>query len=387
MPITVREIMQLKEFRNFTLIAGREGEGNEILNIGILDYEYANEDPHLEKLWAFGRGAFVISSLLFAKDHPERILSAVKGLCRDKVAALAIKTIYYETLPEEALNYADEHALPVYMFGRDDAYFQDIAILIRAKMEERDDTELLEQKIGLMVNGQMSLANIRNLSQEILPQGGYRSYYCVYCKARSYSESIHYVRAFNALRDRVGKRDAVFRFQNGYLVILDMEERVLKGNPAAFAMRILCLKQEDYYIGVGKVHNTMDEFHLSIQEALYASQYARLFGENPVCFRQMGIYQILLPYYRNPWLEQYCRSILEPIREFDRQYDGELFRTAELYVKKNGDVEAVAKALHLHKNTIRYRMSRVRELAGDGKSLRFDEQLFVAFQTWELQKL
>ena len=56
-------------------------------------------------------------------------------------------------------------------------------------------------------------------------------------------------------------------------------------------------------------------------------------------------------------------------------------------MKKNGDVEAVAKALHLHKNTIRYRMSRVRELAGDGKSLRFDEQLFVAFQTWELQKL
>ena len=140
MQITVKEIMQLKEFQNFTLIAGREGEGNEILNIGILDYEYANEDPYLEKLWAFGKNAFVISSLLFAKDHPERILSAVKGLCRDGVAALAIKTIYYETLPEEALAYAEEHALPIYTFGRDDAYFQDIAILIRAKMEERDDT-------------------------------------------------------------------------------------------------------------------------------------------------------------------------------------------------------------------------------------------------------
>ena len=386
MPITVKEIMQLKEFQNFNLIAGKEGERNEILNIGILDYEYANEDPDLERLWAFGKNAFVISSLLFAKDHPERILSAVKGLCRDGVAALAIKTIYYETLPEEALAYADEHALPIYMFGRDDAYFQDIAILIRAKMEERDDTELLEQKIGLMVNGQMSLANIRNLSQEILPQGGYRNYFSVYCKAKSYSESIYYVRAFNALRDRVGRRDAVFRFQNGYLVILDMEERVLKGSPSAFAMRTLSLRQEDYHIGIGKFHDTMDEFHLSIQEALYASQYARLFGENPVCFQQMGIYQILLPYCRNPWLEQYCRSILDPIREFDRRYDGELFRTAELYVKKTGDVEAVAGELHLHRNTIRYRMNKIRELVGGERDVRFDEQLFVAFRTWELQK-
>ncbi|MCI8465946.1 MAG: PucR family transcriptional regulator [Lachnospiraceae bacterium] len=387
MPITVREIMQLKEFQNFTLIAGREGERNEIMNIGILDYEYANEDPYLEKLWAFGKGAFVISSLLFAKDHPERILSAVRGLCRDGVSALAIKTIYYETLPEEALAYADEHALPIYMFGRDDAYFQDIAILIRAKMEERDDTELLEQKIGLMVNGQMSLANIRNLSQEILPMGGYRSYFTVYCKAKSYSESIYYVRAFNTLRDRVGKRDAVFRFQNGYLVILDMEDRIRRGNLAALAMRILSVRQEDYHIGIGKLHETMDEFHLSMQEALYASQYAKLFGQNPVCFQQMGIYQILLPYCRSPWLEQYCRSILEPIREFDRQYDGELFRTAEIYVRKNGDVEEVAKELHLHRNTIRYRMSRVRELVGDEKDSRFDEQLSVAFRTYELQKL
>ena len=130
----------------------------------------------------------------------------------------------------------------------------------------------------------------------------------------------------------------------------------------------------------------MDEFHLSIQEALYASQYARLFGENPVCFQQMGIYQILLPYCRNPWLEQYCRSILDPIREFDRRYDGELFRTAELYVKKNGDVKAVAGELHLHRNTIRYRMNKIRELVGGEGDIRFDEQLFVAFRTWELQK-
>ena len=100
MPITVKEIMRLPEFQNFTLIAGRSGERNQIMNIGILDYEYANEDPELERLWAFRKNAFVISSMLFAKDHPERIFPCIKGLVRDGVAALAFKTIYYDTLPK-----------------------------------------------------------------------------------------------------------------------------------------------------------------------------------------------------------------------------------------------------------------------------------------------
>ncbi len=384
MPITVKEVMQLPEFQNFILIAGKRGEGKEIMNIGVLDYEYAEENPYLEKLWAFGKNAFVITSMLFAKNHPERILPAVKGLVRDGVAALAIKTIYYDTLPEEALNYADEKGLPIYTFGRDDAYFQDIAILIKAKMEERDDTELLEQKIGLFLSGNLSMANRRELCQEIFPGREYHNYLAVHCNTRSIVWTLQNVRNMESLRDRLGKRDVIFRYQNGYLVVLDMEDVKRRGDVRTVVLRTLALKQADYYIGIGKVHTSMDEMNLAMQEALYASQYSRLTDGGPVCFDKMGIYQILLPYCRNPWMEQYCRSILDPILEFDRQYDGELFKTAELYVKLNGDVEAVGNRLHLHKNTIRYRMSRIRDMIE--ADARFDEQLSVAFRTWEIQK-
>ena len=384
MPITVKEVMQLPEFQNFTLIAGKRGEGKEIMNIGVLDYEYAEENPYLEKLWAFGKNAFVITSMLFAKNHPERILPAIKGLVRDGVAALAIKTIYYNTLPEEALSYAEEKGLPVYTFGRDDAYFQDIAILIKAKMEERDDTELLEQKIGLFLSGNLSMANRRELCQEIFPGKEYSRYLAVYCNTKSIVWTLQNMRNMESLRDRLGKRDSIFRYQNGYLVILDLEDQKRKGELSAAVLRTLALRQEDYFIGIGKAHRSMDEMDLAIQEALYASHYSRLTDGEPVCFHKMGIYQILLPYCRNPWMEQYCRSILDPILEFDRQYDGELFRTAELYVKFDGDVEAVGNQLHLHKNTIRYRMNRIRDMIGADE--RFDEQLSVAFRTWEIQK-
>ncbi len=384
MPITVKEIMQLPEFRNFTLIAGRNGERKEVTNIGILDYEYANEDPKLEKMWAFGENSFVIASMLFAKDHPERILPCIKGLVRDKVAALVIKTIYYNTLPKEALDYANEWDLPIYTFGRDDAYFQDIAILIKEKMAEKDDTELLEQKLSLFLNGNLSMANRREMLQEIFYHLDYKNYLAVYCNAKGIAWTLYYAKNLKKLQGRLDSRDSIFRYQNGYLIILDMAEPCRSGDTGTVVLRVLSLRQEDYFIGIGNLHNSMDDMNLAIQEALYASQYSRFTDGRPVCFSKIGIYQILLPYCRNHWMEQYCRSILDPILEFDRQYDGELFQTAELYVKFDGDVEVVGRKLHLHKNTIRYRMNRVRDIIGAND--RFYEQLLIAFWTWEIQK-
>ena len=120
MALTVREIWQMEKFQSFRLVAGKKGLENEIENIGILDYEYAVEDVELQQKWAFGKRGFVISSLLFAKDHPEKILDALRGLVRDHVSALAVKTVCYQELPEEAIHFADDNALPIFLFGRDD---------------------------------------------------------------------------------------------------------------------------------------------------------------------------------------------------------------------------------------------------------------------------
>ena len=97
MALTVREIWQMEKFKAFRLVAGEKGLDNEIENIGILDYEYAVEDEELQQKWAFGRKGFVISSLLFAKDHPERILNAFEGLVRDRVSALAVKADCFDS--------------------------------------------------------------------------------------------------------------------------------------------------------------------------------------------------------------------------------------------------------------------------------------------------
>ena len=69
MGITVREVLALKEFHAFQLVAGESGLDNRIETIGILDYEFSVQHDEQPKKWGFRKYDFVLTSLLFAKGR------------------------------------------------------------------------------------------------------------------------------------------------------------------------------------------------------------------------------------------------------------------------------------------------------------------------------
>ena len=98
----------------------------------------------------------------------------------------------------------------------------------------------------------------------------------------------------------------------------------------------------------------------------------------------MGVYQILFPYYKESWMKEYSRRFLGKILEFDREYDGELFQTIRIYIEQSGDIHAVSEKMHVHKNTIRYRINKVRELLNMEEDPTFLEQMSLAVRIYEL---
>ncbi len=52
---------------------------------------------------------------------------------------------------------------------------------------------------------------------------------------------------------------------------------------------------------------------------------------------------------------------LDPVVEYDRQYGSGLLKTLQLYVNM-GDLQEVANRLHLHPNTVRYRLRKIAEI-------------------------
>lgn len=383
MALTVREVWQLEKFKSFRLVAGRNGLDNEIENIGILDYEYAVEDEELQQKWAFGRKGFVISSLLFAKDHPERIQNAFCGLVRDHVSALAIKTVCYQELPKEAIRYADENNLPVFLFGRDDAYFEEIVFEIKERITGWNDAKKLEKQVEMLIQGDLGEDESRSFLHKILKiwKNCYLVIYEKYPEDVKESEVLRICRNRN---DAIAFEGCAVFYHHGILIFLTDDKKEGLNRYGKYFLDTQVMRNEESVFGVGKIHTKLGEIRRAVMESIYGQQFASLKKERLAFFDKIGVYKILLPYYQERWMKDYSLEMVKKIMAFDRENDGELFETLGTFVKAAGDIQLVSEQMHVHKNTIRYRMNRVREILDMEEDPTFMEQISVAFKIYEL---
>ncbi|MDO7484841.1 helix-turn-helix domain-containing protein [Peribacillus frigoritolerans] len=63
-------------------------------------------------------------------------------------------------------------------------------------------------------------------------------------------------------------------------------------------------------------------------------------------------------------ITQYVQSMIQPIIAYDRENEGELLKTLETYLFSRGRIEDAARALFVHRNTVKFRLSRIEDLLG-----------------------
>ena len=63
-------------------------------------------------------------------------------------------------------------------------------------------------------------------------------------------------------------------------------------------------------------------------------------------------------------LADLASEALHPLEVFDAAHGAELLPTLEAFLDLNGSVAAVASALDLHRNSVRYRLAQIVELTG-----------------------
>lgn len=388
MSITVNEIYQLKEMEPLKLVAGASGLNNEIRGVGILDYEFSIQEEQLKINWPFRKYDFVVTSLLFAKDKPELLLSMVEALVSDHISALAVKNVVFKTLPDNVIDYANEHKLPIFLFGREDAYFEDIITLLKNKIKERSNFDYLEHQISLFVRDELEIKAQRELARKLLPNRGRT--YCVYYFSLKdeYKNSIRDLHRLFRLNGHEDQR--AFYYKGGCIYICDWIDEKLK-SPGAILTKyqsqfqeVLSMPFDRYKVSMSELSDDANNLLNALKQCLCANRFLDLKKLEMIEFSDMGIYQILLPLYRSAWFKGYSEKIIAKILEFDRQTEGDLYMTAKIYVEQFGDINKVAEVLHIHKNTVRYRINKIRELLSMEEDSSFDLQLFVAILTDEL---
>jgi purine catabolism regulator len=90
----------------------------------------------------------------------------------------------------------------------------------------------------------------------------------------------------------------------------------------------------------------------------------QLFGAGSVtCFADLGIYRLLFSLKSSGDLAAFHKEYLGTLTEYDRKHDGELVHTLKVYLHYSA-ISDTARSIHVHRNTLLYRLSRIQEITG-----------------------
>lgn len=140
--------------------------------------------------------------------------------------------------------------------------------------------------------------------------------------------------------------------------------------------------------GSGSVYGDYTQVELCYREALTVLQIKQRFPQelrNVYLYSDLGYYRLLpsiLEISRIHCIDNQC---LKKLRQYDQDHNSDLLHTLEVFLCSDSNVKAAAELLHVHINTLSYRLKRIGEIGGiDLDSI---DQKVTVFLDLKIQKL
>ena len=89
----------------------------------------------------------------------------------------------------------------------------------------------------------------------------------------------------------------------------------------------------------------------------------RLFGHGQTFrYTAMGLYRLFRHLDGNPELFEFYAQTIAPLIAYDREHNTDLLHTLETILAHRGNISRTAAALHLHRNSLAYRLQRIKDI-------------------------
>lgn len=159
------------------------------------------------------------------------------------------------------------------------------------------------------------------------------------------------------------------RRNNGILLFWPIDNqrsaRELKEVAATFTDRIVKrAPSAKLVIGIGRPAVGPSEWLRSQQQARESWRLGKEWRNAPVTyFGDLGLYQLLTTLGTNPEAARFYRKTLGQLMTHDDNRNAELVETLEAFFACHGNVSQTSSRLHIHRNTLSYRLERIESIA------------------------
>ncbi|MBP0460049.1 PucR family transcriptional regulator ligand-binding domain-containing protein [Streptomyces montanisoli] len=119
-------------------------------------------------------------------------------------------------------------------------------------------------------------------------------------------------------------------------------------------------------LGVSAVVDSAEGLRGALEEARHARRVAAA-RQGRVCaagHHELASHVLLLPFVPDDVRRAFTARLLDPLRDYDQRHRAELIPTLDAFLDCDGSWTRCASRLHLHVNTLRYRIGRIEQLTG-----------------------
>lgn len=128
-------------------------------------------------------------------------------------------------------------------------------------------------------------------------------------------------------------------------------------------------------LGISNVLHSISELSQGYKRARFALAAAIFWNLSSMHFNQLGIFQVLFSSSAPDILEDIYQEHLGKLEQFDNQHDTPYMETLRIFLLSDCSLIDTASRMHVHRNTIIYRLGKIKELLGtelDNSKIKFN---------------
>ena len=343
------------------LIAGKAGLNNYVRWVHLI--ENADLSPFLHG----NEMVFITGVGINSESH---LMSFVEELTAKRCSALVINTgKYIKSIPESVKDFCDINSLPLFTVPWE-VRLIDITydFCHRIVTGEEIETALATALRNLI----FSPENEAGYKPTLERRGYYQAMdYCIgICSIKSTLSEEDMKKAALADMQKVlntcGKQFSFF-FQDKNLVLVcpDCNEQDVRQLLSAFDS-IITSRNNDISItgGISPSKQGYKAISDGYRKAVMALRVASLHGSKCTGYSDMGIYKLLVHIKDTSVLHEIYDETLGVLEEFDNTNGTDYMDTLRCYLENDSSVQEVARIMFVHRNTVNYKLRRIKEILG-----------------------
>lgn len=177
--------------------------------------------------------------------------------------------------------------------------------------------------------------------------------------------------AQQVLVDGHQQQGIVVRSNNHIIVLLSIPAktsvsyiiRQMKSFAKQFQQEVHYRFKTSVLIGIGRMKSGLLFVHESLQEAARCLKYIEgsHFKNQVLSYTDLGVHRFIMQNSEEE-LKDFIHEVLGPLIEYEQSRKGELLLTLYVYLECNQNVKETSEALHIHTNTLNYRLKRMEEI-------------------------